>query len=305
MMPSPRPPNPTRTLATNTLLTVYFLLLLLLPLATTAAAPTDPFLLGPWLNTGEYPHRPWKGEPTVLQVEDWDDGTGAAVFMTVYADSPAYVWPTDDDLTAMATKLRNITDKMGRAVFLRYLPEMNGVWMTYGLQPAKFVENWKNMTAVVRRVAPAVQIVWSPNFDLDPAAGGANYWPGADYVDWVGISHYWKSSLMGYPGNVPVPAGDFSGAIDYVYKTFAVAYNKPFVLSEASYGWEEPLKGGAFKDTVTEPEAQKSYWTQVIDAATSGSHPLFRMAFVFEYKKVKRGKGGRNGGGWFILCFRL
>ncbi|KAI9337131.1 glycoside hydrolase superfamily [Zopfochytrium polystomum] len=276
---------------------------------TTTSYPLT-FIFGPWLNTGEQPtdvdspaqwnkrtgrNAPafqlrmsvpaWSGEPQVLQVADWDDGTDAAVFMTVYADSPAYVWPTEADLTVMAQKLQNISTSTGRTVYLRYLPEMDGSWMNYGAQPTELVANWKIMASVVRSVAPDVQIVWSPNFDVQNR-GGAAFWPGEENVDWVGTSQYWKSSQMGYPGNAPVTAGYFAKEIDYVYQNFAVVYNKPFVLSEASYAWEEALQGN-FTDTVSWVDAQKEYWRQVFDTASSGAYPLFKMAYVFEYKKIE------------------
>ncbi|KAI9337139.1 glycoside hydrolase superfamily [Zopfochytrium polystomum] len=279
---------------------------------TTTAASPPAFTFGAWLNTGEYPTDvdspakwnqrlgfptaafqmrmsvpPWPGEPQVLQPSDWDDATDAAVFVTAYADSPAYTWPTDADLTAMAQKLHNISVTTKRQVFLRYLPEMDGPWMNYGAQPDQLVTSWKAMAAILRRTAPEVKIVWSPNFDV-ANRGGAAFWPGAENVDWVGSSQYWKSSQMGYAGNAPVDDGYVAKEIDFVYNTFAVAYNKPFVISEASYAWEIPLGGGSFADTVGQVEAQRGYWSQVFDTAFLDSHPLFRMAFVFEYIKSIR-----------------
>ncbi|KAJ3332631.1 hypothetical protein HDU76_013586 [Blyttiomyces sp. JEL0837] len=297
------------------------------PALTAKGLPPDgSLIIGGWLNTYEYPpdldnNVRWNkalgynsgsfqvrqsipplinetdGTQIIEDVTKWQDKTNASVFFTLYADHKNAThqgldFITNDELTKLAIQLKNITDLTGRTVFLRYLPEMNGEWMYYGTQPERFVASWKTMAKIMRQIAPNVILVWSPNFDLNSRGdngGGQPYWPGADYVDWVGASQYWKASqslFWGQPfgGNTPAPANYFANSINYVYTTYAQGYNKPFVLSEASAAWEIPFPGDPVPaDHCTQAEMQYTYWSQVINS--TAIYPLFKMAQVFEYKK--------------------
>ncbi|KAJ3332629.1 hypothetical protein HDU76_013584 [Blyttiomyces sp. JEL0837] len=282
------------------------------------------FILGSWLNineyapdfdspsswnsrtgypTGSFQFRqsippivdPGTGLPVLINLGWLNDGTDASVFVTIYADQDrdglhGLDLITDSELTNLAVQLANITATTGRTVFMRYLPEMNGDWMLYGVQPDKFVQNWQKMAQIFRLYAPNVILVWSPNFDLGHRGddnGDQPYWPGSEHVDWVGTSQYWKASQSVFSGgtfggNVPIPDGYFTDQINYVYKTYAEQYNKPFVLSESSAAWEKPLKGSGPEDSASQDEVQ--YIFNSLD-----EYPLFMMAQVFEYSKPEDG----------------
>ncbi|KAI9356484.1 glycoside hydrolase superfamily [Zopfochytrium polystomum] len=178
---------------------------------------------------------------------------------------------------------------------MRYLPEFNGEWMLYGGKPTAFVANWKMMAATMRSTAPNVKLVWSPNFDLNTRgdnAGSMPYWPGEENVDIVGTSQYWKSSQKAinsggpFTGNVAPGATFFSDSITYVYNTYAKAFNKPFIISEASAAWES-TSSVQYTNSVTQPELQFDFWTQIFTAFTSGNFPLLSMAQIFEYDKFE------------------
>ncbi|KAI9352304.1 glycoside hydrolase superfamily [Zopfochytrium polystomum] len=289
------------------------------------------FVLGAWLNWDEYPQyldTPAKfnsrlgyragsfqvrqsippivdnGVNVTVNVSDtWDDNTDAFVLMTIYADQSrnglqGLDLVTTDELQQLAVQLQKIITDTGRAVILRYLPEMNGDWMLYGVQPARYVANWISMATVMRQLAPSVKLLWSPNFDLNSRgdnAGGQPYWPGPQYVDFVGTSQYWKASQSvitnggAFQGNYPVPAQYFVNSIMYVYNNYAAPYNKPFVLSEASAAWEIPENGAAPPDQVTQAELQREFWSQVFQTFSSGTYPLFWLAYIFEYDKPEDG----------------
>lgn len=76
----------------------------------------------------------------------------------------------------------------GIPVFLRFGGEMNGNWVPWGLQPEKYIEKFKIVHDILAKDAPNVAMVWAPNFF--PWDNMANYYPGDDYVDWVGVSAY-------------------------------------------------------------------------------------------------------------------
>ncbi|KAJ3159199.1 hypothetical protein HK101_001111 [Irineochytrium annulatum] len=220
---------------------------------------------------------PLKDENNAANLNNWDDGTDAFIFLTVYADQGknGFDAATPEALTEMAYRVANLTASGRSPVFLRYCPEMNGSWMVYGVQPQAFVKNWRTMAGIVRAIAPEAILVWSPNFDI-PA--GNDYWPGAEYVDWVGASSYWK----GFGKDELAPSTYVGDATQHVYTTFAQAYNKPFVISEASGAWET---GKGVSVSTTQDELQYSFWATILNSDYLNSHPLFRGAFIFEFAK--------------------
>ncbi|KAG0146342.1 hypothetical protein CROQUDRAFT_133191 [Cronartium quercuum f. sp. fusiforme G11] len=168
-------------------------------------------------------------------------GTSAAVFLTVYPLSLGGV--SDGDLTVLANQIATYqTAPYNRDVFLRFGPEMQGNWMTYGVQPTAFVALWKRMHDIIRSIAPKTVLVWAPNAamgypfgataaSVSPSSdvnvldtnhngqldGGddayAPYYPGDDYVDWNAISWYWKGSVYPYTVNQVQPVGYAAGAM--------------------------------------------------------------------------------------------
>ncbi|KAI9322008.1 hypothetical protein DFJ73DRAFT_966909, partial [Zopfochytrium polystomum] len=297
--------------------------------AGTSGVPTvGKFVLGAWVNYEEYPDsldtpatfnkrlgynvgsfQVRQSIPPIVRADGtkhlvnasiFDDGTDASIFITIYADQTGAGGSgldlvTQAELTALAQQLSALSNSTGRAIIMRYLPEFNGDWMLYGGKPTAFVANWKLMAATMRSIAPDVKLVWSPNFNLDSSgdsAGGTPYWPGAENVDIVGTSQYWKSSQKAintgaaFAGNVAPGATFFADSITYVYNTYAKAYNKPFIISEASAAWESTTTV-QYTNSVTQPELQFDFWSQVFTAFTSGNFPLFSMAQVFEYDKFE------------------
>lgn len=73
--------------------------------------------------------------------------------------------------------------------------EFNGPWWPWSYQhetPASFVAAWRHIVTVFRQQGASVAWVWTISNVTGPqAAGVAPYWPGADYVTWVGINAYY------------------------------------------------------------------------------------------------------------------
>lgn len=76
----------------------------------------------------------------------------------------------------------------GVPIFLRYAGEMNGSWVPYSADPAKYVEKFRLVAKKMHEIAPNVAIVWCPN--EIPENTIASYFPGDEYVDWVGVNFY-------------------------------------------------------------------------------------------------------------------
>jgi len=73
-------------------------------------------------------------------------------------------------------------------IFLRFACEMNGNWVAwYTTNYTKYIEKFRLVYNVFKEEAPNVVLVWSPNWwppDYD------NWYPGHEYVDWVGVDFY-------------------------------------------------------------------------------------------------------------------
>jgi len=84
-----------------------------------------------------------------------------------------------------------------RPVLIKFMHEMNGTWYPWsvtlnGNTPAGYVQAWRHVHDLFREAgARNVSWVWSLNTEMGFDAGTAppeSYYPGPDYVDWVGIS---------------------------------------------------------------------------------------------------------------------
>lgn len=131
----------------------------------------------------------------------------------------------------------------GIPIFLRYASEMNGEWVKWNGDPKKYIEKFRMIYNVFRQEAPNVALVWSPGdvpaYSMDP------YYPGDDYVDWVGVSLYTEPYGNGDPkdpmfGTSPVER------LTNLYNTYAA--RKPMMLSETAIGHYSHSTNELFKD---------------------------------------------------------
>jgi beta-mannanase len=84
-------------------------------------------------------------------------------------------------------------------MLLRWAWEMNGDWFEWdgshnGRHPAAYVRAYRRIHRIFREAgAGNVAFVWSPNWNSSPDASWnrmERYYPGDEYVDWVGVSGY-------------------------------------------------------------------------------------------------------------------
>jgi hypothetical protein len=53
---------------------------------------------------------------------------------------------------------------LNRTVFLRWAPEMQGLWnANYGQRPTAFRAAWQRMYQAIKSIAPDTIMVWAPN----------------------------------------------------------------------------------------------------------------------------------------------
>ncbi|KAI8832927.1 glycoside hydrolase superfamily [Chytriomyces cf. hyalinus JEL632] len=269
--------------------------------------------------------------------------TDAILFLTIYPSQTAensFDLITDKDVQLLAWQLGNITDPSlsGRRVMLRFGPEMNGNWFTYGQQPSRYVTEFRRLVTAIRAVTKRVSFVWSPNAGNNYPFGGnflpnaertaldtnkdgivdnkddpfSPYWPGAEYVDWVGTSLYWKGDpATGYPtkDNSRTPA-DFwehmvqGSAVEVVnsdypfYTQYAEKYNKPLVMSEGGAAFALYQEGSTTRLPANQGQlvVQQSFWQSYLNAAFFKKFPKAKMFINFEHQKVYEDPTtGKNG----------
>ncbi|BGP43571.1 hypothetical protein JCM10449v2_007612 [Rhodotorula kratochvilovae] len=99
---------------------------------------------------------------------------------------------TQEMSDALANKMRDL-NRRGITVWLRFCYEMNGGWMSYGLQPEDYVKTWRSVTDTIRAATNETYMLWAPNVWTGSSTDIQSYepyWPGEEYVDLVGLSVY-------------------------------------------------------------------------------------------------------------------
>ncbi len=147
---------------------------------------------------------------------------------------PQIAWEPNDGLEEVrdGPYLRQFAEdaaKAGVPVFLRYASEMNGTWTSYDSNPRMYIEKWRLVHDVMEQEAPNVIMLWTV-FTF-PEETIPRFYPGDDYVDWVGINIYnvvyHNDSLE--PQDLAI-GEDPLRLLDYVYNTFS--FRKPIQISE-------------------------------------------------------------------------
>jgi len=179
-------------------------------------------------------------EPNVaVHYARWDDNPDAsrklAISMTARGAAPLL------EISPFSTSLKGIaagkTDKWIREyatmirdlktpVLISFAPEANGGWYSWGsghVQPADEVEAWRHVVSVFRQAgAGNARWVWIVN-QLWPGSGDIRaLWPGASYVDEVGIDGYFKKATDTF-GSVFTPT---------IKAVRALAPGKPVLITE-------------------------------------------------------------------------
>jgi len=246
--------------------------------------------------------------------------TDAAVFLTVYPYQGLQVL-TLDDYTALGNQLLNYTSNYNRNCFLRFAPEMNGDWNPYGLQPLAYVQAWREMYTTIKAITPQTAIVWAPNTGqgypygmqapanateagaLDTSQNGAfdnaddpfaPFYPGDEYVDWVGISVYYKGPNSRNV-NVAQPPGYCYGAmVNYnpntgltgpepFYDTYCNKANVACMFAESGAAYHDMIFGD---QGVSDLVLKRAWWQDCLtNVSFYDEFPRLKLMMNFEYEK--------------------
>ena len=167
-------------------------------------------------------------------------------------------------------------------VFLRFASEMNGDWTPYSGNPKKYIEKWRLVHDIMEKEAPNVIMVWTvftfPEWTI------MSYYPGDEYVDWVGVNVY---NVIYHNNNKKRVAKheDPLQLMDFVYKKFSS--KKPIQISEF----------GASHYTITDNEYYLDFAVSKISRMYEGiknSHPRVKSIFYFDVNNLANAPEGRQ-----------
>ncbi len=141
-------------------------------------------------------------------------------------------------------------------VMLRPMSEMNGDWSSWGgtvngNQPQDFIPAWRHIHDIFQQEGAANVIwVWAPNRDGSHEAAAYTfdtYYPGDEYVDYIGLCGYNWGTLYNFPWWVS-SWQRFDLVFGYSYDVMAPRTDKPFVIAETA----APEAGGSKPQWITE-----------------------------------------------------
>jgi mannan endo-1,4-beta-mannosidase len=117
----------------------------------------------------------------------------------------------------------------GHAVVIGFGHEMNAPWYSWGyghVAPAVFIAAWRHIVNLFRAEgAQNVTWLWTVNADRAGTGPVASWWPGAEYVTWIGIDGYYFR-----------PADTFASVFGHTIDQVRTFTDKPVLLSETAVG---------------------------------------------------------------------
>ncbi|MGU3437512.1 glycoside hydrolase family 26 protein [Actinomycetes bacterium M1A6_2h] len=169
------------------------------------------------------------GAQSIVTWEPWRWQSGARFDSTEFSMASIAAGAHDDYLYRWADELRN----WGKPIYLRFAHEQNGTWYPWsvagGTPSNTYVAAWRHVHDVFASARTEnVQWVWSPNVSFDGSTPSAESYPGADYVDVVGLDGYnWGTSLP--TTHWIAPSDLFGASLDEMR---SIAPDKPIVIAE-------------------------------------------------------------------------
>jgi parallel beta-helix repeat protein len=127
------------------------------------------------------------------------------------------------------TSLARSVGALGRPVLLRYDWDMGGAARRgFTLSGSEFVTAWRHVHDLFAAQGVRGSWVWSPDADAFAGARGGvdRYWPGDDYVDWIGADGLNSNTCDGGSG------WRGFGAIFKAFYAWGSAKGKPLMVSE-------------------------------------------------------------------------
>lgn len=161
----------------------------------------------------------------------------ARAALTHGATTLVQINPFDTSMAGIAkghadTFLRSYADQIRafrHPVIVGFAHEMNGPWYKWGYThttPSTWIAAWRHVVSVFRsQGADNVTWLWTVNRDGGTTGPLKNWWPGAKYVTWVGITGYYTQ-----------PSDSFQTVFAPTIAHVRLFTGKPILLSETAVG---------------------------------------------------------------------
>lgn len=188
-------------------------------------------------------------------------------------------------------KMRQTLDMLngyGKPMFIRFANEMNA--SSLGDDPDRYVETFRNVANMIHEY-PNFAVVWSPNDMGALDRPFEYYYPGDEYVDWVGISCY-MIRYFGFDKNAKDRDRVFFMTDEYAWATNKVqlilkfmeqnGIQKPVMLSEGGVACYN--SDGDDYSGWSEPRMRNMYWYLVM------KYPQIKMINYFNVPFDNRGE---------------
>lgn len=155
-----------------------------------------------------------------------------------------------------------------KPMLIRFANEMNV--SSLGDDPARYVEVFRTVANMIHEY-PNLAVVWSPN-DMGALDRPFEYfYPGDEYVDWIGVSSYMKKYFQGRKDTLDKEAIYFMTG-DYAFTTNALkpivkfmkdnGINKPIMISEGGVATEN--KYGEDLTAWASPRFRNMYFSTIM-----------------------------------------
>jgi endoglucanase len=198
---------------------------------------------------------PWQDVflPSLLEADAYAAERGRSVLVTI----EPWTWTRDErnrpevliagiaegSFDANMSTICGILGQFQSAVTVRWAHEMedrSGQFIWAGWQPEIYISAYRRMVDVCRAEAPDLDFMWSP-LGLE---GFEVYYPGADYVDVIGLSVFgyqpWERAILGQERT-------FREILDPRYER-AVSFGHPIVVAELGFVGDEEYYTRWFED---------------------------------------------------------
>ncbi len=174
-------------------------------------------------------------------------------------------------------------NQYNKPMYIRFANEMN--CSSLGDNPQRYVEVFRNVANMIHEY-PNFAVVWSP-IDLGALDRPFEYfYPGDEYVDWVGVSCYQMKYFMGnqntdYKDSVYFMTGDYSWATNRIkpFMEFLERNNiqKPVMISEGGVSTGNIY--GEDNRAWAEPRLRNMLWYLVM------KYPRIKMINFFDVRR--------------------
>ncbi len=195
-------------------------------------------------------------------------------------------------------------------IIISFGPEMNGPWCAWGQQAVAYQHAFAEAAMVLRANRPNIKLAWVPNWakgypwnssGLKLSGAYSDYYPGDNYVDYVGLNIYFKDWEEGDT----VPAWFWQTSLDYLdfYNTYTIKY--PMLITETAGVDFSKKSTGNTRVPLTDAE-QKIFKTEYLQAIKIiiEQHPRLAAVCFFDVVKKEDAKDSSHDWGNLEIDFR-